>query len=45
MNYILKNARVIDPSTDFDGVKDIYVTDGKFAAEAAADAETIDLKG
>ena len=45
MNYILKNARVIDPSTEFDGVKDIYVTDGKFASEPAADAETIDLNG
>ena len=28
MNYILKNARVIDPSAEFDGIKDIYVTDG-----------------
>ncbi len=45
MNYIIKNARVIDPANNIDTVKDIFITYGKIAAAAAKDAQTIDAKG
>lgn len=39
------NGRVIDPASNFDGVRDVFIVDGKFASEAPADAETIDASG
>ena len=41
----IKNGRVIDPANDVDEVRDVFVVDGKIAAAAAPDAETIDAKG
>ena len=45
-NYILKNARVIDPGRNIDSVGDIGVC-GKLIEEPAKlkDPEVIDLKG
>ena len=47
MNYILQNARVIDPSQNLDAVADIGVLDGKIAdpMRMPSDAERIDLSG
>lgn len=43
-NFIVKNARVIDPANNVDEVKDIFVTDGVFSDTYSSDAEIIDAK-
>ena len=47
MNYILENARVIDPVQNIDSAGDIAVCDGRIADPATmpAGTERIDLKG
>lgn len=45
MNYIIKKARVIDPASNVDEIKDIFVTDGKIAAAPAPGAEVIAAAG
>lgn len=45
MNYIIKNARVIDPANGVDEVKDLFITDGKIAAQAASDAQVFNAAG
>ena len=45
--YIYRNARVIDPATNTDEIRDIGVENGLFAdpAKLGSDAKIIDLKG
>ncbi|MDR0953021.1 MAG: dihydroorotase [Elusimicrobiota bacterium] len=49
MKYLIKNARIIDPSNNFDKVADLLIEDGKIAKiEAdikAKDAKIIDASG
>ena len=40
--FIVKNARVVDPSQNIDEVRDIFVSDGVFADSAPKNAEVID---
>jgi len=43
MNLIIKNGRIIDPSTDRDEIADLYVVNGRISAEAqTGEHETID---
>lgn len=42
-NYILQNARLVDPANHLDEVKDLFITNGKIAETPALDAEKIDL--
>jgi dihydroorotase len=44
-SLIIKNGRVIDPTNSVDEVRDVFVVDGKFATEAAKEAEVIDATG
>ncbi|MFC1478408.1 dihydroorotase [Candidatus Margulisiibacteriota bacterium] len=44
-NLIIKNGRVIDPLLDYEGQKDIYITQGKIAEKPAKGAQVIDAKG
>jgi dihydroorotase len=44
-NLTIQNGRVIDPANQVDAVRDIFVRDGKIAAEAAPDAPVLDAKG
>ena len=43
--FIVKNARVIDPSRNIDKVCDVKVRDGAFAASVSKSAKIIDAKG
>jgi dihydroorotase len=49
MALVIKNGRVIDPASGFDGVADVRIEDGKIAAVApglsAAGAEVLDATG
>src|SRR3954467_6312879 len=42
---LLRGARVIDPASRTDEVRDVAVADGRIAAEAQSGAETIDCSG
>ncbi len=44
-NIIVKNARVIDPASGTDEVKDVYVSGGVFVEKFSGYAEIIDAKG
>lgn len=41
----IRNGRVIDPANKVDTVRDVFVRDGKIAAEPAPDAPMLDAKG
>ncbi len=43
-SLIIQNGRVIDPANGVDEVRDVFIVDGKIAATAGPDAETIDAK-
>ena len=43
--FVVKNARVVDPSRNLDGVCDVFVRGSKFADGVSANAEVIDAKG
>ena len=43
--FVVKNARVIDPSRNLDAVCDVFVRDGKFAESVSDSAEVIDASG
>ncbi len=43
--FVVKNARVIDPANNVDSVCDICVCDGKFVESVSHSAEVIDAKG
>ncbi len=45
MNYIIKNARVLNPAKNEDYVGDLYVKDGKISAEIPENAEVIEASG
>lgn len=45
MNLWIRNGRILDPSQNKDQVGDLYITDGKIAAEPAKDARTVDAGG
>ncbi|MFH1428602.1 MAG: dihydroorotase [Candidatus Margulisiibacteriota bacterium] len=44
-NLIIKNGLVIDPLLDYEGQKDIYITQGKITDKPAIGAQVIDAKG
>ncbi|MFZ2642927.1 MAG: dihydroorotase [Verrucomicrobiia bacterium] len=44
-NLTIRNGRVIDPANKVDVVRDVFVRDGKIAAEPAPDAPELDAKG
>ncbi|MFA6564207.1 MAG: dihydroorotase [Verrucomicrobiia bacterium] len=44
-NLTIRNGRVIDPANKVDTVRDVYVRDGKIAAEPAPDAIVVDAAG
>ena len=41
----IRNGRVIDPANNVDAVRDVYVRDGKIAAEPAPNAIEVDATG
>ena len=43
--FIVKNARVIDPSRNIDKICDVMVADGVFAEKVSAKAKVLDAKG
>lgn len=43
-NLTIRNGRVIDPANKVDAVRDVFVRDGKIAAEPAPDAPELDAK-
>ena len=43
--FVVKNARVVDPSRNLDNVCDVFVRGSKFADGVSANAEVIDAKG
>lgn len=43
--FIIKNARVVDPSQNIDKVKDVMVCGGVFADKVSSGAKVIDAKG
>ena len=43
--FIVKNARVIDPSQNLDKVCDVMISNGKFAEKVSKSAKVIDAKG
>lgn len=45
MDFIFKNAKVIDPASGRCGKGDVFVSAGKFASKASAKAKIIDAKG
>ena len=46
MRVLLKNGRVVDPSTGFDGLRDIFIQDGVFADSLDGQPDkTFDLTG
>lgn len=46
MNMIIRNGRIIDPAKKRDEVADLFIVDGKLAAEAdGSDSEVIDAGG
>lgn len=44
-NLTIRGGRVIDPANKVDAVRDVYVRDGKIAAEPVADASVVDAAG
>lgn len=44
MRIAIKNGRIVDPASGRDGVGDLYIADGKIAAEGKAD-RVIDARG
>lgn len=44
-NLTIHNGRVIDPANNVDTVRDVFVRDGKIAAEAAPHATVVDATG
>ncbi|MFA5190255.1 MAG: dihydroorotase, partial [Verrucomicrobiia bacterium] len=44
-NLTIRNGRVIDPANKVDAMRDVFVRDGKIAAEPAPDAPELDAKG
>ncbi len=42
---VIKGGRVIDPANNVDGVRDVFVVDGKIASAPATGAEVIDASG
>ena len=44
-NLIIKNGWVIDPLLDFEGKRDVYITQGKIADKPAKTAKVIDATG
>lgn len=43
--FIVKNARVVDPSQNIDEVRSVFVRGGKFVESVSKSAKTIDAKG
>lgn len=43
-NLTIRGGRVIDPANNVDTVRDVFVRDGKIAAEAVPDAPVLDAK-
>lgn len=43
--FVVKNARVVDPSRNIDEVRDVCVCGGKFADKVSKSAKVIDAKG
>ncbi len=41
----IRNGRVIDPAAGRDGIGDVFIADGKFAAQPAPGADEIDARG
>ncbi|MCX6909251.1 MAG: dihydroorotase [Verrucomicrobia bacterium] len=44
-NLTIRGGRVIDPANKVDAVRDVFVRDGKIAAEPVADAPVVDAAG
>ena len=44
-NLTIRGGRVIDPANNVDAVRDVFVRDGKIAAEPLADAPVVDAAG
>ena len=44
-NLIIKNGWVVDPLLDTEGIRDIFVSQGKLTDKAPANAKVIDAKG
>jgi len=44
-NLIIKNGWVIDPLLDFEGLKELYITQGKISDKPAKGAQTLDAAG
>ena len=44
-NLTIRNGRVVDPANNVDTVRDVFVRDGKIAAEPAHNAPTVDADG
>jgi N-acyl-D-glutamate deacylase len=47
-DVVINNGRVMDPETNFDGVRNVGIKDGKIVAiteDAITGKETIDAKG
>ena len=44
-NLIIKNGWVVDPLLDFEGKRDVYITQGKIADKPAKTAKVIDATG
>jgi dihydroorotase len=44
-NLNIRNGRVIDPASGFDGIADIFIVDGRISNNAAPDAEVFDATG
>ena len=44
-NLTIRNGRVVDPANNVDAVRDVFVRDGKIAAEPAHNAPTVDADG
>ena len=41
----IRGGRVIDPANKVDAVRDVFVRDGRIAAEPAPDAPVVEAKG
>ena len=44
-SLVIRNGRVLDPATGFDGVRDVAIVDGKFAAAAPAGTAEFNASG
>ena len=44
-SLLIRNGRVLDPATGFNGIRDIAITDGKFARSAPTGSPEFDARG